>query len=288
MDRSFQCWRPKRLPRFPREGICGPSSRSCCSFLSSPTRSSRHCPHQHLCLGCVVAEKSCYFADPRAQFCIPWGLNDRTGLLFQWVLVLRIELIRNFWGTFHFALPHNKGYSPFTAKSRPRFGKEPRGLGRISAKALQRCPSNLKAQNGDNGTLPLSELPGMPAKLGRDFENGSDPLQSPPIPTVELSHGVRQIGDRGLAPCVQSADGAQAREFLQDEIEIRRGATFATLEFGAAFTTTFDWLPHHQPIHIFVITRPGLPLRVLCCPSDRLHFVVRPVAVGDLHKLSVT
>src|SRR6266404_2980264 len=128
----------------------------------------------------------------------------------------------------------------------------------------------------------------MPAKLRPDFQDGLYPLQLPAIPTVQLSHGVRQIGDRGLAPCVQSADGTQAGEFLQDEIEIRRGATFATLEFGAAFTTTFDWLPHHRPIHIFVITRPGLPLRVLCCPSDRLHFVLRRVAVGDLYELSVT
>src|SRR5467141_208804 len=195
MDRSFQFWRPERLPRFPREGSCGPSSSSFCSFLSSPTRSSRHCPHQHPCFGCVITEHPCYFADPRAQFCIPWGLNARSGPIRKKVLVLRIELIRNFLGTFHFAFPHNKGYSPFTGKSRPRFGKGPRGLDRISAKALQRCPSNLKAQNGNNGTFPLSELPGMPAKLRPDLQDGLNPFQSAPIPTVELSHGVRQIGD---------------------------------------------------------------------------------------------
>src|SRR5882757_1303229 len=128
----------------------------------------------------------------------------------------------------------------------------------------------------------------MPAKLGPDPQNGSDPLQSPPIPTVELSHGVRQIGDRGLAPCVQAADSTQAGEFLQDEIEIRRGATFATLEFGAAFTTTFDWMAFLGSIRILVITRPGLSLGVLGCPPDCLHFVAWCVAVRDLHKLSVT
>ena len=46
---------------------------------------------------------------------------------------------------------------------------------------------------------------------------------------------------------MQSADGTQAREFLQDEIEIRRGATFATVQFGAALTAAFDWLPAIGP-----------------------------------------
>src|SRR5260370_39716488 len=87
---------------------------------------------------------------------------------------------------------------------------------------------------------------------------------------------------------MQSADGAQAGKFFQDEIKIRRGATLATLEFGAAFTTTFDWLPHHRPLHIFMITRPGVSLRVLGCRSDCLHFGAWRLAVGDLHKLSVT
>src|SRR5689334_24054529 len=34
----IQFRRPERLPRFHGAGICGPSSSSCCSFLSSPTR----------------------------------------------------------------------------------------------------------------------------------------------------------------------------------------------------------------------------------------------------------
>src|SRR6266446_454174 len=87
---------------------------------------------------------------------------------------------------------------------------------------------------------------------------------------------------------MQSADGAQAGKFFQDEIKIRRGATLATLEFGAAFTTTLDWLALVRCIGIRVITRPGLSLRVLGCPSDCLHFVAWRIAVGDLHKLSVT
>jgi hypothetical protein len=40
----IQFRRPERLPRFHGAGICGPSSSSCCSFLSSPTRSCRHWP----------------------------------------------------------------------------------------------------------------------------------------------------------------------------------------------------------------------------------------------------
>src|SRR5260370_5421305 len=87
---------------------------------------------------------------------------------------------------------------------------------------------------------------------------------------------------------MQAADGAQAGKFFQDEIKIRRGATFTTLEFGAAFTTTLDWLALVRCIGIRVITRPGLSLRVLGCPSDCLHFVAWRIAVGDLHKLSVT
>src|SRR5467141_3146558 len=195
MDRSFQFWRPERLPRFPREGSCGPSSSSFCSFLSSPTRSSRHCPHQHPCLGCVITEHPCYFADPRAQFCIPRGWNDCTRLFLQKFLILRIELIRNLLGAFHFAFPRNKRHLLFTSAGWLRLETVLCRFVHLGAQIVQRCPSDLKAQNGDNGTFPLSELPGMPSKLRPDLQDGSDPLQSAPIPTVELSHGVRQIGN---------------------------------------------------------------------------------------------
>src|SRR5260370_27353010 len=84
------------------------------------------------------------------------------------------------------------------------------------------------------------------------------------------------------------AIGTKAWEFLQDEIEIRRWATFATLEFGAAFTTTFDWLPFHRSSHISVIARPRFSLWVFGSPSDCLHFIAWCVSVGNLHKLSVT
>ena len=87
---------------------------------------------------------------------------------------------------------------------------------------------------------------------------------------------------------MQSADGAQAWEFFQDELEIGRGATFAARQFGAAFSTTFDWLAFLRSIRILVVTGPGLPLWVLCCPPDCLHFIAWCVSVGDLHKLSAT
>src|SRR5260370_39824446 len=43
-----------------------------------------------------------------------------------------------------------------------------------------------------------------------------------------------------------------------------------------------------RSVCILVITRPGLSLRVPGCPPDCLHFVAWCVAIGDLHKLSVT
>src|SRR6266478_3108539 len=88
------------------------------------------------------------------------------------------------WGPIEVGQSRSQSHAPTSLASRAI-----RRVGKF------RCPSNLKAENWDNGTFPLSELPGMPAKLGRDFENGLGPIQSAPIPTVELSHSVRQIGN---------------------------------------------------------------------------------------------
>src|SRR5712664_1197241 len=46
----MRLWRGDRLPPPFSGESCGPSSSSCCSFLSSPTRSWRHCPTSILVL----------------------------------------------------------------------------------------------------------------------------------------------------------------------------------------------------------------------------------------------
>ena len=86
---------------------------------------------------------------------------------------------------------------------------------------------------------------------------------------------------------MQSADSAQAREFLQDEVEICRRAAFATFQVWAAVATTFDRLAFLRTIGVLTTAGPAFPFGMLGRPAQCLHLVVWRIAVGDLHEFSV-
>src|SRR5579883_849848 len=86
---------------------------------------------------------------------------------------------------------------------------------------------------------------------------------------------------------MQSADGTEGWELLQNEIEIARRLAIAALQVWATVAAKLNGLALLRPIDVLVVSGPGFPLRMLLRAPQRSHFEPNPIAIGNLHKLTV-